>query len=84
MACIPVRIWLLPRLFSAEELLFRDGDDSDIAIAMAKKQGEKYDPSTVDEHPASNAQLDKSAKEDTPYDAASIESSLRGGIEVSA
>jgi hypothetical protein len=44
MACIPIRIWLLPRLFSAEELLFLDGDDSDIAIAMAKRQDVKHGP----------------------------------------
>lgn len=73
MACIPIRIWLLPRMFSAEELMFLDGDDSDIAIAMAKKQDEKSTaPPPVDEHPAAKSQPDEvkglgeqeSAKED--------------------
>jgi len=41
-ACIPLRIWLLPRIFSAQELVFLDGDDQAIeaAIGQLDKQTE--------------------------------------------
>jgi len=46
-ACIPLRIYGLPRLFDANTLLMLDGDDRDIDAALAKKAG-TADP--ADEH----------------------------------
>ena len=36
-ACIPIRIYLMPRLFDAETLVYLDGDDDEIAAAQRKK-----------------------------------------------
>ena len=36
-ACIPVRLYVLPRLFSAHALALLDGDDDEVAAAIAKK-----------------------------------------------
>lgn len=37
-ACIPVRLYLLPRLFDKEALLLLDGDEEEIRAALAKKR----------------------------------------------
>jgi hypothetical protein len=37
-ACIPIRLWVLPKLFTKEELIFIDGDDKEIA-ALKKEKG---------------------------------------------
>jgi hypothetical protein len=37
-ACIPIRLYLLPKYFSKEELVYIDGDDSEI-VALEKDKG---------------------------------------------
>jgi len=39
--CIPVRIYLLPRLFDQETLVLLDGDEADIDAVLAKKTDAK-------------------------------------------
>lgn len=37
-ACIPIRIWLLPKIFDADTITLMDGDDSEIAAMLDKKK----------------------------------------------
>lgn len=39
-ACIPVRVWLLPRYFTKEELIYIDGDDAEIE-ALEEEEARK-------------------------------------------
>ena len=37
-ACIPIRIWVLPKLFDADTLTLLDGDDDDVRAVLEKKE----------------------------------------------
>jgi len=45
-ACIPMRLFYLPRLFSEQELLFLDGDEHEVLDAMARGEGALEEAST--------------------------------------
>jgi HCO3- transporter family. len=46
-ACIPLRLWVLPKIFDADALLYLDGDDDDIREAEAKKIDDHHESATT-------------------------------------
>jgi hypothetical protein len=48
--CIPIRLYVLPRIFTEEELIMLDGDDGHIDEWLSKKEMETCDNDSVNNH----------------------------------